>query len=59
MARQTGRSASNGSNLKFRNLTIPQISGQASISENIVYLNDFTASLNEQDYVAGYGVFFT
>ena len=46
-----------GSNLKFRNLTIPQISGQASISENIVYLNDFTASLNEQDYIAGYGVF--
>ena len=46
-----------GSNLKFRNLTIPQLSGQASISKNIVYLNDFTANLNEQDYVAGHGVF--
>ena len=46
-----------GSNLKFRNLTVPQVSGQASISKNIVYLNDFTASLNERDYIAGNGVF--
>ena len=46
-----------GSNLKFRNLTVPQVSGQASISKNVVYLNDFTASLNERDYMGGSGVF--
>lgn len=46
-----------GSNLKFRNLTVPQVSGQVSISKNVVYLNDFTAKLNELDYVAGNGVF--
>ncbi len=46
-----------GSNLKFRNLIVPQVSGQASISKNVVYLNDFTANLNERDYIAGHGVF--
>ena len=46
-----------GSNLKFRNLTVPQITGQATISQNTVYVNDFTARLNERDYIAGYGVF--
>ena len=46
-----------GSNLKFRNLTIPQVSGQVSIARNVVYLNDFTANLNERDYIAGHGVF--
>jgi hypothetical protein len=45
-----------GSKLKFRNLTVPQVSGQASISKNIVYLNDFTATLNERDYIAGHAV---
>lgn len=46
-----------GSNLKFRNLIVPQVSGQASISKNVVYVNDFTATLNERDYIAGHGVF--
>jgi autotransporter translocation and assembly factor TamB len=46
-----------GSNLKFRNLTVPQVSGQATVSKNVVYLNDFTATLNERDYIAGQGVF--
>ncbi len=46
-----------GSNLKFRNMTVPQVSGQVSISKNVVYLNDFTASLNERDYIAAHGVF--
>jgi len=46
-----------GSNLKFRNLTVPQVSGQVAISQNTVYLNDFTATLNERDYIAGHGVF--
>ncbi|MEN3368095.1 MAG: translocation and assembly module TamB [Verrucomicrobiota bacterium] len=46
-----------GSNLKFRTVTIPEISGQASVSRNVVYLNDFTAKLNERDYIAGNGIF--
>ena len=46
-----------GSDIKFRSLIVPQVSGQATISKNIVYLNDFTASLNEGDYIAGHGVF--
>jgi len=46
-----------GSNLKFRNVTIPEVSAQVVISRNVAYLNDFTAKLNERDYVAGYGMF--
>jgi hypothetical protein len=45
-----------GSNLKSRNLTIPQLSAETSIWNNVVYLNDFTANLNERDYIGGSGV---
>jgi len=46
-----------GSNLKFRSVTIPEISAQASISRNVVHLNDFTAKLNERDYIGASGTF--
>jgi hypothetical protein len=46
-----------GTNLKLRNLTIPELSAQASISRNVVYLNDVTVKLNERDYIGGSGVF--
>ena len=46
-----------GSNLKFRSVTIPEISAAATISRNVVYLNDFTAKLNERDYIGASGVF--
>lgn len=46
-----------GSNLKFRSVTIPEVSAQVVISRNLVYLNDFTAKLNERDYIAGHGEF--
>lgn len=46
-----------GSNLKFRTVTIPEISAEANISRNVVYLNDFTAKLNDVDYIGGNGVF--
>jgi hypothetical protein len=52
-----GHASIYGSNLKFRNLVVPQVSGQASVSKNVVYLNDFTANLNERDYITGNGVF--
>ena len=45
-----------GSNLKIRSLTIPQLSAQASIVNNVVYLNDFAANLNERDFMGGSGV---
>jgi autotransporter translocation and assembly factor TamB len=45
-----------GSNLKFRRVNIPEISAQAIISRNVVFLNDFTAKLNEADYIAGNGI---
>ncbi|MEY2504033.1 MAG: translocation and assembly module TamB, partial [Verrucomicrobiota bacterium] len=46
-----------GSNLKFRNLTIPEVTAQVSVVRNVVYVNDFTAKLNERDFIAGSGVF--
>jgi autotransporter translocation and assembly factor TamB len=46
-----------GTSLKGRGFTIPEISGQASISRNVVYLNDFTAKLNERDFIGGNGMF--
>ncbi len=46
-----------GSNLKFRNLTIPEVTAQVSIARNVVYVNDFTAKLNERDFVGGHAMF--
>jgi autotransporter translocation and assembly factor TamB len=46
-----------GSNLKFRNLVIPEVSAQVSVARNVVYLNDFTAKLNERDFIGGHGMF--
>ncbi|PYI54670.1 MAG: hypothetical protein DMC62_04415 [Verrucomicrobia bacterium] len=44
-----------GSNLKMRDLVFKQLSSQSSISNNVIYLNDLTASLNERDFVGGHG----
>ena len=46
-----------GSNLKFRNLLIPEVSAETVIANNVVYVNDFTAKLNERDFIGGHGVF--
>src|SRR5205823_11259867 len=46
-----------GSNLKMRGLVFKQLSSQSSISNNVIYLNDLTASLNERDFVNGHGSF--
>ena len=55
--RANGQLSIYGSNLKVRNLTIPEVSAQAVIADNVVYLNDFTAKLNERDFVGAHGVF--
>jgi len=44
-----------GSNLKIRDLVFKQLSSQSSIANNVIYLNDLTASLNERDFVGGHG----
>ena len=44
-----------GSNLKIRDLVFKQLSSQSSIANNVIYLNDLTASLNEHDFVGGHG----
>ncbi len=41
-----------GSNLRVRGLVFRQLSAQYSIVNSTVYLDDFTASLNERDYVS-------
>jgi autotransporter translocation and assembly factor TamB len=46
-----------GANLKMRDLVFQQLSSQFSISNNVIYLNDLTASLNERDSANGHGSF--
>ena len=44
------------SNLTTRDLVVKQLSAQCPIWNNAVYLNDFTAALNERDFVAANGI---
>src|SRR6266478_5090412 len=44
-----------GSNLSMRDLVFRQVSAQCSISNNIIYLNDLSALLNDNDYVNATG----
>jgi hypothetical protein len=46
-----------GSNLRMRDLVLRQINAQCSISNSDVYVNDFSASLNNTDYVNATGTF--
>ncbi|KAF5408300.1 MAG: TamB, inner membrane protein subunit of TAM complex [Candidatus Udaeobacter sp.] len=45
-----GQVSISGSNLKMRDLVFHELSTQCSISDNIVYLNDCRASLNDSDF---------
>lgn len=45
-----------GSNVKMRDLLFKQLSSQCSISNNVIYVNDFTASLNERDFIGANGL---
>jgi hypothetical protein len=44
-----------GSNLRMRDLVFRQVSTQCAISNNVVYLNDLSASLNDTDFVNATG----
>ena len=45
-----GQVSISGSNLKMRDLVFRQLSTQCSISNNVIYLNDCRASLNDSDF---------
>ena len=44
-----------GSNLRMRDLVLRQVSTRCAISNNVVYLNDLSATLNEPDFVDATG----
>ena len=46
-----------GSNLRMRDLVFRQLSTQCSISNNVIYLNDCSAILNETDFINATGTF--
>src|SRR5438093_3816607 len=44
-----------GSNLRMRDLVFRQLSTQCSISNNVIYLNDLSATLNDTDFLTATG----
>jgi hypothetical protein len=46
----SGQVSLSGSNLKMRDLVVRQLSVQSSISNNLIYLNDCSATLNDTDF---------
>lgn len=46
-----------GSDIRFHELVVHQLSAQGIVVDSVVYLNDFTASLNDQDYISANGIF--
>jgi autotransporter translocation and assembly factor TamB len=44
-----------GSNLRMRDLVFRQVSTQCAISNSVIYINDFSASLNDTDFVNATG----
>jgi hypothetical protein len=45
-----------GPNLKMRDLVCNQLSAQCSIANNVIYVNDFTANLSDNDFVTANGI---
>ena len=52
-----GRLAVYGADLRMRNLVVHQLSADCTVANSVVYLNDFTASINEHDFVNASGSF--
>jgi len=44
-----------GSNLRMRDLVFRQLSSQCAISNNVIYLNDCSATLNDTDFINATG----
>jgi translocation-and-assembly-module (TAM) inner membrane subunit TamB-like protein len=51
-----GQWSISGANLRMRDLVFKQFNAQFSIFNNVVYVNDFSANLNEQDFVGATGI---
>ncbi|HXO93225.1 MAG TPA: translocation/assembly module TamB domain-containing protein, partial [Candidatus Acidoferrum sp.] len=52
-----GQVSLSGSNLKMRDLVVQRLSAQSSIANNVIHLNEFSATLNNTDYVSATGTF--
>jgi autotransporter translocation and assembly factor TamB len=52
-----GQVSLSGSNLKIRDLVVQQLSTQSSIANNVIHLNECSATLNNTDYVNATGTF--
>ena len=46
-----------GSDIRFREVVVHQLSAQGIVLDSVIYLNDFTVSLNDQDYISANGIF--
>ena len=44
-----------GQQIAAQKLLVKQVSAQIAIAENVAYLNDFTATMNEKDYAVAHG----
>jgi len=51
-----GRLTMSGANLRLRDLVFTQLNSQCEVWNNVVYLNDISAKLNDQDFVSGNAV---
>jgi TamB, inner membrane protein subunit of TAM complex len=52
-----GQVSLSGSNLKMRDLVVQHVSAQSSIANNVIHLNECSATLNNTDYVNATGTF--
>ncbi|PYL73329.1 MAG: hypothetical protein DMF26_14450, partial [Verrucomicrobia bacterium] len=52
-----GQVSLSGSNLKMRDLVVQRLSAQSSIANNVVHINECSATLNNTDYVNATGTF--
>ena len=50
-----GQMSLSGTNLVMRDLVFRQVSTQCAISNSVIYLNDFSATLNDTDFVTATG----
>ncbi len=46
-----------GQEIAAQKLLVKQLSAQVAIAQNVAYLNDFTATLNEKDHIGAHGTF--
>jgi TamB, inner membrane protein subunit of TAM complex len=51
-----GQWSVSGANLRMRDLVFKQFNAQCSMLNNVIYVNDFSANLNEQDFVGANGI---